>query len=74
MTAGILSRWFHTNYGTVTGIVFAMTGVGGVVWNIVGQFVLGPDLQGWRTLYMVFGVAIAIGTIPFIAIFVKRTP
>ena len=74
MTAGILSRWFHTNYGTVTGIVFAMTGVGGVVWNIIGQFVLGPDLQGWRTLYMVFGVAIAIGTIPFIAIFVKRTP
>lgn len=46
MTAGILSRWFHTNYGTVTGIVFAMTGVGGVVWNIIGQFVLGPDLQG----------------------------
>ena len=74
MTAGILSRWFHTNYGTVTGIVFAMTGVGGVVWNIIGQFVLGPDLQGWRTLYMVFGIAIAIGTIPFIAIFVKRTP
>lgn len=51
-----------------------MTGVGGVVWNIIGQFVLGPDLQGWRTLYMVFGIAIAIGTIPFIAIFVKRTP
>lgn len=74
MTAGILSRWFHTNYGTVTGIVFAMTGVGGVVWNIIGQFVLGPDLQGWRTLYMVFGIAIAIGTIPFIAIFAKRTP
>lgn len=46
-----------------------MTGVGGVVWNIIGQFVLGPDLQGWRTLYMVFGLAIAIGTIPFIAIF-----
>lgn len=33
MTAGILSRWFHTNYGTVTGIVFAFTGVGGVVWT-----------------------------------------
>ena len=74
MTAGILSRWFHTNYGTVTGIVFAMTGVGGVVWNIIGQFVLGPELAGWHTLYMIFGVAIAIGTVPFIAIFVKRTP
>lgn len=74
MTAGILSRWFHTNYGTVTGLCFAFTGIGGMVWNIVGQFVLGPDLLGWRTLYLVFGIAICIGTIPFIAFFVKRTP
>ncbi len=74
MTAGILSRWFHTDYGTVTGLVFAFTGIGGIVWNIVGQFVLGPDLEGWRTLYLVFGIAIAIGTVPFIAIFVRRTP
>ena len=74
MTAGILSRWFHTNYGTVTGIVFAMTGVGGVVWNLIGQFVLGPDLSGWHTLYMVFGICILIGTIPGILLFVRRTP
>ena len=74
MTAGILSRWFHTNYGTVTGIVFAFTGVGGVVWNLIGQFVLGPDLTGWATLYMIFGIAILIGTIPFILLFVKRSP
>ena len=51
MTAGILSRWFHTNYGTVTGIVFAFTGVGGVVWNLIGQIVLGPQLAGWHELY-----------------------
>lgn len=74
MTAGILSRWFHTNYGTATGICFAFTGIGGMVWNVVGQFVLGPDLSGWQTLYLIFGIAICIGTIPFIAIFVKRTP
>ena len=74
MTAGILSRWFHTNYGTVTGLVFAFTGIGGMVWNLVGQFVLGPELTGWRTLYMVFGIIIAIGTVPSIAIFVRRTP
>lgn len=74
MTAGILSRWFHTNYGTVTGLVFAFTGIGGVVWNLLGQIVLGPDLEGWRTLYIIFGVCIAIGTLPFIALFVKRTP
>lgn len=74
MTAGILSRWFHTNYGTVTGIVFAFTGIGGVIWNLVGQFVLGPDLMGWHTLYIVFTICIAIGTLPFIALFANRTP
>ena len=40
MTAGISSRWFHTNYGTVVGLSFAMTGVGGIIWNMVGQTVL----------------------------------
>ena len=74
MTAGILSRWFHTNYGTVTGLVVAFNGIGGVVWNLLGQIDLGPDLEGWRTLYIIFGVCIAIGTLPFIALFVKRTP
>ncbi len=74
MTAGILSRWFHTNYGTVTGLVFAMTGVGGVLWNLVGQFVLGPQLTGWHELYMLFGVCILLGTIPGILLFVRRTP
>lgn len=74
MTAGILSRWFHTNYGTVVGLSFAMTGVGGIIWNMVGQTVLGPDLSGWATLYLIFGIAMAIGTIPCILLFIKRTP
>ena len=74
MTAGILSRWFHTNYGTVTGIVFAFTGVGGVVWNLIGQIVLGPQLAGWHELYIIFSICMLVGTLPFIAIFVKRTP
>lgn len=74
MTAGILSRWFHANYGTVTGICFAMTGAGGVIWNLVGQVILGPDLAGWQTLFMIFTVIVILGTIPGILIFVRRTP
>lgn len=74
MTAGILSRWFHTNYGTVIGLSFAMTGVGGIIWNMLGQFILGPELTGWRTLYLIFGITMAVGTIPFILLFIKRTP
>ena len=34
----------------------------------------GPDLQGWRDLYLFFGTCIAVGTIPLILVFVKRTP
>lgn len=74
MTAGILSRWFHTNYGTVIGLSFAMTGLGGIIWNGWGQFILGPDLTGWSTLYQIYGVCIAVGTIIPILLFVKRTP
>ena len=74
MTAGILSRWFHTNYGTVTGICFAMTGAGGVIWNLIGQVILGPDLAGWQTLFMIFTVIVILGTIPGILLFVRRTP
>lgn len=74
MTAGILSRWFHTNYGTVIGITFAMTGLGGICWNLIGQHVLGPDLSGWPQLYLILGCFIAVGTLPGILLFVRRTP
>lgn len=74
LTAGILSRWFHANYGTVNGICFAMTGLGGVIWNLVGQFVLGSDLSGWQSLFITYTVVIALGTIPGILLFVRRTP
>lgn len=74
LTAGILSRWFHTNYGTVIGLSFAMTGVGGIVWNFVGQFILGVDLSGWTTLYQSYGICIAVLTIVPILLFIRRTP
>lgn len=74
MTAGILSRWFHTNYGTVIGISFAMTGLGGIIWNFIGQFILGVDLSGWPILYQAYGICIAVGTIIPILLFVHRTP
>ena len=74
LTAGILSRWFHTNYGTVIGLSFAMTGLGGIVWNGIGQFILGPDLTGWTTLYQAYGICIAVMTLVPILLFIKRTP
>ena len=74
MTAGLLSRWFHTNYGTVIGLSFACTGAGGIVWNLVGQFVLGADLSGWPTLYRMFAIIMGVATLVCILLFADRTP
>ena len=74
MTAGILSRWFHTNYGTVIGLSFAMTGLGGICWNGIGQFILGPDLSGWTHIFQYYGIIIGICTLIPILLFVRRKP
>lgn len=74
LTAGILGKWFHTKYGFVIGLCFAMTGVGGVIFNLWGQFILGADLSGWRTLYQTFGIVILLTSVPFQLLFLKRTP
>lgn len=73
-TAGVLSKWFHTKYGFVIGLTFACTGLGGIIFNLWGQSILGVDLSGWRDLYHIFGLVILIVCIPFQVLFLKRTP
>lgn len=74
LTAGILGKWFHTKYGFVIGLCFSMTGVGGVIFNLIGQFILGADLSGWRNLYQIYGIVILVTSVPFQLLFLKRTP
>lgn len=74
VTAGVLGKWFHTKYGFVIGLCFAMTGVGGVIFNLIGQVILGPDLTGWRSLYQIFGIVIFLTSVPWQLMFLKRTP
>lgn len=74
LTAGVLSRWFHTNYGTVLGLSFAMTGLGGICWNAIGQFILGPDLSGWVHIFQYYGIIIGICTLVPILLFIRKTP
>ena len=77
MTAGVLGRWFKKKLGFALGLSYAMTGAGGAVLNIVGQFVLGPNLlveDTWRNLYMVFGALCLVGTIPWTALCLRNAP
>ena len=76
VTAGVLGRWFKKKLGFFLGLSYAMTGVGGATFNIVGQFVLGPNLlveETWRNLYMVFGAACLV-PLPFYIFALRNHP
>lgn len=74
MVAGLLNRWFKKKLGLVIGLSYAMTGVGGAVLNIVGQFLLGPDLAGWREVYLVLGIIAFVLSVPFTMFGIRSRP
>ncbi len=74
MVAGLLNRWYKKKLGLVIGLSYAMTGVGGAVLNIVGQFLLGPDLAGWREVYLVLGIVAFCLSVPFTIFGIRSHP
>lgn len=77
MVAGLLNRWFKAKLGLMLGISYAMTGLGGAVFNFIGQFILGPNLlveDTWRDLYMFYGIAAAVLSIPFTLFAIRSHP
>ena len=75
--AGVIGRWYKDLTALMIGICSAMTGIGGAVFNIVGQTVLGPNLlteETWRDLYRVFCICIIAGTIPWQILFLRSHP
>lgn len=77
MVAGLLNRWYKAKLGLVLGISYAMTGLGGACFNFIGQFILGPNLlveDTWRDLYLFYGIAAAILSIPFTLFCIRSHP
>lgn len=67
----LLGSWFHRHYGLVTGIVTAMTGLGGSVFSIVFSRLISNF--GWRSVYLaVAGMLLAMAAI--IAVLVRNKP
>lgn len=68
----LIDRWFSKRVGFFVGICMAFTGVGGVVFNPVGGWLIGEF--GWRAGYLAFGViALAIG-LPFALLVIRSNP
>jgi OFA family oxalate/formate antiporter-like MFS transporter len=74
MIAGLLNRWYKKKLGLVIGLSYAMTGIGGAVLNILGQFLLGPDLSGWRDVYLVIGIIAFCLSVPFTLFGIRSHP
>ncbi len=67
----LLSSWFHRHYGLVTGVITAMTGLGGSVFSLIfGKIV---SNLGWRSAYGITAGIIAAVTV-MIAVLVRNKP
>lgn len=56
----LINRWFAGKTGLFIGLCFAMSGVGGAVWSMVGGLII--DAVSWRAAYRAFsGIAMVTG-------------
>ena len=68
----LLNRWFKTRMGVFIGICSAGSGIGGVLFNPLAGFLIAE--YGWRTAYLLFGVAILVIVTPVLGIFLRDHP
>ena len=52
----------------------AFTGIGGVIFNPIGTALIQGGPEGWRTAYLVFGIIVLVGTLPFTLLVVRSKP
>lgn len=69
MVPTMIDRWFKDKVGLFVGVCLAFTGIGGIIFNPIGGYLI--DTFGWRTGYFTFGTIAAVVGLPF-AIFVIR--
>jgi len=65
----MVTNWFIDKRGLAMGIVFAATGVGGLIFNPLANWIILH--YSWQTAYLIFGLVIGVLSIPT-AIFIVR--
>ncbi|SEH47869.1 MFS transporter [Chryseobacterium culicis] len=68
----LISRWFNSGVGFFIGLCSAASGIGGIVFNPIGGYLL--QVYGWRTAYLIFGAIILIGIFPLLAVLLRDDP
>lgn len=68
----LLNRWFKARIGVFIGICSAGSGIGGVLFNPIGGYLI--TNYGWRATYLIFGVMILLLVTPVLALFLRDYP
>lgn len=68
----MINNWFVKRRGLAMGIVFSATGLGGLVFNPVANWLV--LTYGWQQTYIILGALIAICCIPTAVLVMRRTP
>lgn len=68
----IISNWFVEKRGLALGLTFMGSGVGGMIFNPIANYIILN--YSWRQSYLVLGIIILVTTIPVVLIFMSEKP
>lgn len=68
----LINRWFQTGMGLMIGICVSASGLGGMIFNPIGGWIIGE--WGWRMAYYVFGAIVLVGVSPLLAFLLRDRP
>jgi MFS family permease len=68
----MINRWFNSNTGFFIGLCSAASGIGGVIFNPFGGYLI--TNYGWRSTYLIFGIIILVWVTPLLALLLRNFP
>jgi sugar phosphate permease len=68
----LINRWFNTRVGFFIGLASAASGIGGVLFNPMGGYLI--EEYGWRTTYLIFGIIMLVVVAPLLGLLLRDYP
>jgi MFS family permease len=68
----MITNWFIEKRGLAMGIIFAATGIAGVIFNPLANWIILN--YGWQTAYRVLGLIMGLTMIPTAALIIRSKP
>lgn len=70
--ARVITLWFDRRRGLALGIALSGVGIGGFLWPLYAQAMIGQ--HGWRDAWLLLALAVAVLALPTIALLLRDSP